>query len=65
MLCFMRYYMAFILIKMIQKKEVNKEIVFFYYTEITHQIIDEVLEFIQNVPKSVNGQFTGGLSFQV
>ena len=53
------------LIKMIQKKEINKEIVFFYYEQVTSKIIDEVIEFIQNVPKSKNSIFSDGTNILI
>lgn len=58
-------YRAFIVIKMIQKKEINKEIVFFHYEKIDSKIIDEVIEFIQNVPKSKNSRFTDGTNILI
>ena len=50
---------------MIQKKEINKEIVFFYYEQVTSKIIDEVIEFIQNVPKSKNSIFSDGTNILI
>lgn len=50
---------------MIQKKEINKKIVFFYYEQITLKLIDEVLEFIENIPKSKNSKFTDGTNIIV
>jgi len=50
---------------MIEKKEISKEITFFYYENITSTIIDELLEFVRSNPTFADGQYTDGTNILI
>lgn len=45
---------------MIKTKQISKEVVLFQYTEISSTIIDELLEFINSIPKVENSRYNDG-----
>jgi len=44
----------------ITRKEIKKEIVFFYYKEINSKTVDELITFCSKNPKVVNSRYTNG-----